>query len=119
MNTKMKFQAMENALPFISEISSCKTVKAFKEKDEAEKHMPINDMMHLLMPAFLTEKREAVFGLLGAISGKTVEEIEKQDWEETKELLKSPILSDLYDFFIFAVRMAKIYPSFVKNQLSF
>lgn len=107
MNTKMKFESMANALPFIGEIADCETIKTFRKQIKDEKSLRITDLMSEIMPIFLTEKRDAVFGLLAAISGKTVQEIADQDWEETKKLMDSPILDDLFSFFIFSVRMAR------------
>ena len=108
MNTKMKFESMANALPFIGEIAECETIKTFRQRVKDEKNLRATDLMSEIKPIFLTEKRDAFFGLLAALSGKPVQEIADQDWEETKKMMESPILNDLYDFFIFAVRMAKI-----------
>ena len=107
MNTKMQFEAMEKALPYAAELMDCKELKEFKAKMKDADGVGNGEMMMGLMPIFLSKKPQAVFGMLGALFGKTADEIAEQDWEETKQLLKSPIINDLFDFFIFSVRMAR------------
>lgn len=107
MNTRMQFDMMEKALPYAAELMDCQEIHDFKKAMREAEDAGNGDMMRGLLPIFLREKRETVFGLLGAISGKTAEEIAEQEWEETRKLLESPILSDLYDFFIFSVRTAR------------
>lgn len=113
MKTHMQFDAMEKALPFVAELMDSQEVKDYKKtmraavKDDSLKDKGNGEIMQMLMPIFLRTKRDAVFGLLGAISDKTAEEIAEQEWKETQKLLDAPILSDLCDFFIFAVRMVK------------
>ena len=107
MNTKMRFEAMEKALPYAAELLDCEALKDFKKTMKDKNRTTNGEMMRSLMGIFLTEKKEVVFGLLGAVSGKTAEEIEQQDWEETKKLMDDPIIADVCDFFIFSVRMVK------------
>lgn len=107
MNTRMQFEAMEKAIPYAAELMECKAVKDFKREIRLNKDITNGEMFSALMPVFLSEKRDAVFGLLGAISEKTAEEIAEQPWEETRKLMSSPIIADMYDFFIFSLRMAK------------
>lgn len=107
MNTKMRFEIMEKALPYAAALMDCKELKEFKASMKAKEIETDGDMMRSLMHIFLATKREIVLGLLGAVSGKSVKEMEQQDWEETKKLLNDPILSDVCDFFIFSVRMVR------------
>ncbi len=107
MNTKMQFDMMTKAMPYAAELLECEGVQNFKKGVKDSKYVSNSEMFSALMPVFLMEKREAVFGLLGAISGKTAEEIAEQDWEETRKLMDSPIINDVFDFFIFSVRMAR------------
>ena len=107
MNTKMQFEAMEKALPYVAELMDCKELKEFKNRMKESDGVGNGEMMLGLMPVVLAKKPDAVFGMLGALDGKTAEEIAEQDWEETKKLMKSPAINDLFDFFIFSVRMAR------------
>ena len=107
MNTKMQFEAMEKALPYAAELLDCEELKAFKQGIKEKGSMSGGNMMNDLLQIMLVKKRDAVFGLLGAISGKTSEEIAEQDWNETKKLMANPILNDVCDFFIFSVRMVR------------
>lgn len=108
MNTKMHFAAMEKALPYAAELMDSEELKAFKAglKKENEQ-MSGGEMMKNLLGIMLVKKRDTVFGLLGAVCGKTAKEIAEQDWEETKKLMENPILNDVCDFFIFSVRMVR------------
>lgn len=110
MNTKMQFETMAKALPFAAELLDSTTIKEFKDSmrdKKPDEDVSTGAMMQKLLPLFLTEKHDVLFGLFGALSGKTAEEIEAQDWDETKELMSSPIMNDLFDFFIFSLRMAR------------
>lgn len=103
----MRFEAMEKALPYAAELMDSEELKDFKAELKKKEENTGGDTMKKLLEIMLVKKREAVFGLLGAVCGKTAEEIEEQDWEETKKLMESPILNDLLDFFIFSVRMVR------------
>lgn len=107
MNTKMRFEAMEKALPYVAELLDNAALIDFKELMKAKEKPSSGVMLKNLMQIFLIEKRETVFGMLGAVSGKTIDEIEQQDWEETKKLLDDSIMNDVCDFFIFSVRMVR------------
>lgn len=111
MKTHMQFDIMEKALPYAAELMDSQEVKEYKKNMKANadslKDKGNGEIMQMLMPIFLRTKRDTVFGLLGAISGKEPEEIAEQEWEETRKLLDAPILSDLCDFFIFSVRMVR------------
>ena len=108
MNTKMHFEAMEKALPYAAELMDSEEVKSFKaDVRKGGKQLTSGEMMKNLLGIMLVKKRETVFGLLGAVCGKTADEIAEQDWEETKKLMENPILNDVCDFFIFSVRMVK------------
>lgn len=103
----MRFKAMEKALPYAAELMDSEELKDFKAELKKKEENTGGDTMKKLLEIMLVKKREVVFGLLGAVCGKTAEEIEEQDWEETKKLMESPILNDLLDFFIFSVRMVR------------
>lgn len=106
MNTKMKFESMEKALPYVAELADSEELKEFKT-NVRENDLRGGELLKELLEIMLVKRRDAVFGLLGAMSGRTAEEIENQDWEETRELMKSDIMNDVVDFFTFSVRMAR------------
>lgn len=107
MDTKMKFETMEKIYPFAIELIECDSIRSFKQQAKANGGVASGKLLLSLIPIFVTEKRGALFGILSAISGKTVAEVERQDWEETKKLLESTVMSDVYDFLLFCVRMVK------------
>lgn len=107
MNTKMQFEAMEKALPYAAELLDTEELLSFKEDMKQKGKLSGGEAMKALLNIMLVKKRDVVFGLLGAISGKSAEEIAEQDWAETKKLMENPILNDVCDFFIFSVRMVR------------
>lgn len=107
MNTKMHFEAMEKALPYAAELMDSEELKGFKTDMKENGAMTGGEMMSKLLGIMLVKKRETVFGLLGAVCGKTAEEVAEQDWAETKKLMENPILNDVCDFFIFSARMVR------------
>lgn len=108
MKTSVAFENMSRALPYVAELLNDEAVIDAKRimKTRADGEAMNSSLLTSLMPTFLTRNPHAVYGLLGAISGKTPQEVADQDWDDTVKLLESPILDDLMRFFIFAVRMA-------------
>lgn len=106
MNTKMQFDMMAKALPYAAELMECQEIKDFKAALRG-KTLGNGEIMQQLLPIFLTSHRDTVAGLLGTLNGKSAEEVLEQDWEETKKMMESPALSDLYDFFTFSARMVR------------
>ena len=107
MNTKMRFETMKKALPYAVELMETTALQNAKA-DMLSKEKRASEIMTSLLPVLLVEKQETVFGLLGALSGRTPEEIAFQEWDETKAVLSDlSILDDIADFFIFSVRMAR------------
>lgn len=107
MKTSMAFKAMADAVPYVAELLETQELKDFVANRKTGKETNISEMMRVIMPTFLVNKPETVYGLLGAMSGKSAEEVEEQEWDETKAMLKDPMLDDLFDFFIFAARTAR------------
>lgn len=107
MKTSMAFKSMADAVPYVAELLETQALKDFTANRKTAKDMNVGEMMKAILPTFLVTKPQVVYGLLGAMSGKTAEEIEEQDWTETRTMLKDPMLDDLFDFFIFAARTAR------------
>lgn len=107
MKTSVAFGNMAKALPYAAELLDCADVKAAKKLMMDEKNTSTGALLMQLMPVFLTEKPGAVYGLLGALDGKSPEEIAEQDWAKTVKLLSGAAFEDMLRFFIFALRMAR------------
>ena len=78
MNTRMQFEMMEKALPYAAELMDCKEMKDFKASLKNREGVGNGELMQNLMPLFLSKKPDVVFGMLGALNGKTAEEIAEQ-----------------------------------------
>ena len=109
MTTKMRFEMMKKALPFAAKLVDSPVIKEAKSKMlEKKKEGKTGDMMLALLPSFLEEEQQAVFGLIGALHNKTAEEIETQEWEDTAEMIKDmSVADDLLDFFLFSVHTVR------------
>ena len=59
MNTKMQFEAMEKALPYVAELMDCKELKEFKNRMKEADGVGNGEMMLGLMPVFLAKKPDA------------------------------------------------------------
>lgn len=109
MDTKTTFAMMEKALPVVLELIQDEEVVDFKEtiKDEENaKNTTMGEAMQKLMPVFLMKKRDCVIRLLAVVTGKTVEQVEEQDYTITKVDMKSMLIGDIFDFFAWSLRMA-------------
>lgn len=107
MKTTMAFKAMAEAVPYVAELMEDEDLKAYSESRKDGHEPTLAEIMRKIMPVYLIKKPETVCGLLGALCGKTANEIENQEWEKTREIMNSPMLNDLFDFFIFAARTAR------------
>lgn len=109
MNTKMAFDRMAKVLPYACELLNDDDVvnfkKAMKNMDD-ENPMAMGEAINSLMPVFLVKKPDVLFAMLGALSGKTADDVAEQDWKETQATMKDAMLGDFFDFFTFALRMA-------------
>lgn len=109
MNTKMAFERMAKVLPYVSELLNNDGIINFKKTLKAmddENPVTMGEAINSLMPVFLVEKHETVVAMIGALTGKTAEEVEEQEWKETLAAMKDAMLGDFFDFFTFALRMA-------------
>lgn len=107
MKTEFAFKAMAKALPYVTQLVEDDDIADFKELARKRKtDLSLSEAMTKLMPVFLVKKPDAVLGMLGAMCGKTIDEMRDLDWKETKKMLTGECVKDIFDFFIFALRMA-------------
>ncbi len=107
MKTTVAFETMAKAVPYIAELLDDEELKQVKAEWKETKELTVGDMMRKLMPMFLVKHPDAVFGLLGALNGKTADEVAAQEWSETRAMLKDTMLDDIDVFFGFAARIAR------------
>lgn len=108
ISTEIGFERMTAALPYMVEILSDKKLQAYRaESRENTADNSVSKMMQAILPVFLVTKKETVMALIGALSGKTAEEVAAQDWKETMSVIKSPLMDDFNGFFIWSVSMAR------------
>lgn len=106
MNTKQTFATMEKALPFVIELIRDEEVAGFKTKMKEDSDTTMGEAIETMMSVFLIRKRDTVLNLLSIVTGKSVKEIEEQEYSETKKDMQHMLLGDFFDFFTWSLRMA-------------
>ena len=83
-------------------------IKIPKDASKAEVIAAGADKLTKLVPLILDKRREDVYGILAALNGKTVEEIEKQNVLKTAAQVRDAVKDkDLIDFFRSCAGMEK------------
>lgn len=104
MSTEQGFDVMQKLTPYVNEIVTdeevAKIAAEFREKKNTV------ESMNRLFPLMMQNHREALYGMVAAVSGKTVEQVRKQPLGKTKEGFQEAMSDDVFDFFILFLRMA-------------
>lgn len=104
MPTEQGFELMAKIVPYFSQISNDNEMQELAK--ELRKTKNVSEQMAPLFGLMLCKHREALYGMVSAASGKTVEEVRTQPVKETKETFLDVTGDDVLDFFICFVRMA-------------
>ena len=104
-NTGVGLDMMAAMLPHVEEIVSDPEFKEIKERVKADKSTTLADLMGKAFPLIAVKKRSALYGIVGAITGKTQEEIDDQPLSETLEVFMGATGSDLLGFFTYCARL--------------
>lgn len=102
MKTDFAFDVMEKILPDVAELMNDDEVKLPKEEGAK-----VGDMMTKMLPVFITKHRTALYNIVGAISGKTSEDVAAQDWSETLKIFMDGFTEGMFVFFICCLRLAR------------
>ena len=104
-NTGVGLDMMAAMLPHVEEIVRDPEYKAIKEKIKTDKETTLADLMGEAFPLIAVKKRSALYGIVGAITGKTPEEIDAQPLRETLEVFMGTMGSDVLSFFTYCARL--------------
>lgn len=107
MKTVDAFSRMSAAVPHINALLECEEMKAFSEmKQKGE--MVGRDMLTQMMPILFQKHPQETMALIGAMNGKTAEEVAECDFEEVAQMMRDNSIENLYSFFIFSLRMGHL-----------
>lgn len=107
MKTKEVFNGMEIAIPYISKLLESKEMKAFAD-EKAKGEMNGRDMLAKMLPVLFVKHPRETMGIIGAMNGKSADEIAEMDFEETAKLMRDDSIDNMYSFFIFSLRMGHL-----------
>ena len=93
-------------LPYLDTILHSPDYTKLKDRVKANKDLTLLDIMGDAYMAIIVKNRAAVYGIVGAIMGKSEEEVASQPLEETLSVFQGVMGSTVLDFFTFCARMA-------------
>lgn len=77
-----------------------------KDRLKNSKDLMLSDIMGEAYTVIAMKNRPALYGIVGAVTGKTAEVVAEQPLEETLSVFQSVMGSKVLDFFIFCARTA-------------
>lgn len=106
MATETGFDTMEKLLPDVADILSDDAVKEIKNGVEKENgKIVVSAVFAPVMRLFLGKHREAMYGLVATLCGKTPEDVKKQPLSETVATLRDGVSDEMLTFFASCLRM--------------
>lgn len=97
MNTDQLADLYVNIAPLIENITSGKHWEEIAKAGEGE--LTVKKMLTGVLPLLLKYNRTDVFSIIGAVNGKTAEEIAKQPFPRTLAMAREILTTDFGDFF--------------------
>ena len=106
MSTERALECMTKIVPHMVEIVSDPQVAEVKKMLLEKGAQATNsDVMEAIYPLLMDKHRDAVCGMIAAMSDKTVDEVKKQPWQESFAQIKAGFANELFDVFPYAVRL--------------
>lgn len=97
MNTATAFEQMANAIPYIDKLVNSKEMKAFVE-EKSKGDVVGRDILMKMLPILYAKHPKETMGILGAMHGKTAEEVAEMDFTETAAMMDKDTLDSLFAF---------------------
>lgn len=105
--TGIALDEMAAMLPHMETLLHSTDYRALKERVQREgANLTVSDIMGDAFSAVAVKNRPSLYGIVAAVTGKTVEEIDAQPVEETLEVFRGAMGSQVLDFFSFCARLA-------------
>lgn len=93
-------------LPHLDAIIHDADYDQLKDRMKADKELTLSDIMGEAYTVIAMKNRPALYGIVGAVMGKTEKEVAAQPLEETLSVFQGVMGSRVLDFFIFCARTA-------------
>ena len=104
MDTKTTFEMMEKILPDVTRILNDSVVQQAKHDIKDNKVSAVGSM-EVIMTALLDGHADAVYNIIAALSDKTVEEVQQQDFKKTLAVWTNGTIDEMMSFFMPLLRM--------------
>ena len=106
-STGIALDEMAAMLPHMETLLHSEDYRALKERVQREgANLTVSDIMGDAFSAVAVKNRPALYGIVAAVTGKTVEEIDEMPVEETLEAFRGAMGAQTLDFFSFCARLA-------------
>lgn len=105
--TGIALDEMAAMLPHMETLLHSDDYRALKERVQREgASLTVADVVCDAFSAVAVKNRPALYGIVAAVTGKTVEEVDAMPVEETLEAFRGAMGSQVLDFFSFCARLA-------------
>lgn len=106
MSSEAGLDVLVSILPHLETILQDPDYVKLKNRVKANKELTMLDIMGDAYMAIAVKNRAAVYGIVGAFMGKSMEEVAAQPLDETLSVFQGVMGSAVLDFFTFCARMA-------------
>ena len=107
MNTSVAFEQMANAIPYIDKLFNSAEMKEFV-KEKGNGGIEGRDILMKMLPILYAKHSTETMGILGAMHGKTADEVAAMDFKDAVALMDKETIDALFAFFTFALRLGCI-----------
>lgn len=107
MSSARAFECMARMVPHVAAIERDPEVAAARQRmlDRGLEEATMGDVIDAVMPVILERHAEAVFGIVGALEGKTPAQIAGQPCAKTIAAMREGLTQEFFDFLSFASRL--------------
>lgn len=105
MPTGRGLDAMAAMLPHMEAILHDESFNRVKDRMRNDSSLTLADVMGEAYAVIATKNRGALYGIVAAVTGKTVDEVSEMPLEETLSVFQGAMGSKVLVFFIFCARM--------------
>ena len=104
-STGIALDAMLEMLPYVESIITDPDFSEMKKRIKREDGVTFAELIGDSFPMFAKKRRNEMYGIVAAVTGKTIDEIDKQPIHETLAVFSDVMGSDVLSFFIYSARL--------------
>lgn len=105
-NTGAGLDAMAAMLPHIEAILCDPEYRRIRDRMREDKSTTLGELSSQVFPVIAVKNRPALYGIVGAVTGKTPEEIDAQPLCQTLAVFEGALGSDILGFFGYCAHLA-------------